>query len=171
MNTAMTTIDVILLATVFLPFLLLGRVGNRNKRKLYRQFKAIATKSGMNINNKEYWANSYIGIDSTQKLILFVRMEDDFLTEELIDLSKVVDCEVISSVKNVKTRNSKLNILQKVDLEIHVSGGRATVKRLNFYDHNRPYSEDFELKRAGKWNKLIQEHLLPVEAKGMASVA
>ncbi len=169
MITGMTALDILIVTTIFLPFILLARLGKKSKRKLYKQFKDSAQKNGLIISEKEFWANAYIGIDCEKKVLLFIRSEDGSLDEKLIDLNKVKECKVITSVENIRTKNTKQGILEKVGLQIYFTGKDTTMDLLNFYDYNRIYSEDFEVQRAEKWKKTINENRVHAMATAMAS--
>ena len=169
METSMTLVDTILVALIFLPLVLLGRWGNKSKRKLQREFRAIAKKYGLNIVEMEVWANANIGWDSDKNNLLFVRSEKDCLTKELIDMNLVADCQVHTSTKTIRKQKPGQDSLLQVDLQISFSGNRQPMKLLNFYDHNRMYSEDFEILRAKKWSKLIKEQASKAGAAVLAS--
>tara|TARA_R110002050_G_scaffold278045_4_gene423995 strand:- start:1454 stop:1960 length:507 start_codon:yes stop_codon:yes gene_type:complete len=161
MDTTMTLIDVIIVASIFLPFILLNRIGNGKKKKLLKQFSELASKNGLKITEKEFWANAHIGIDGAKGIVLFMRSENDSLEGELVDLNNVKECKVITSVKSPRAKHTKQNTLEKVDLHICYKGKGSSTEVLNFYDHNRIYSEDLEVKRAEKWKKLIETNLSP----------
>jgi len=169
MITGMTVLDILIVSAIFLPFIWLARIGKKPKRKLYKQFMDIAQKNGLHITEKEFWANAYIGIDCEKKELLFIRSEDGSLDKKLIDLSKVKECKVITSVENIRTKNTNQRILKKVDLQIYFTGKDTTMELLNFYDSNRIYSEDFEVKRAEEWKKTINENRVHAMITAMAS--
>ncbi len=169
MDTTLTLVDVLIVASIFVPIVVLIRIGSSPKRKLYKQFEALAEKNGLNIVEKEFWANSCIGIDSAKKIVLFVRNENNSVKEKLIALNNIKECKVATSVESIGTRTNKQNILQKVDLQIYFTGNSSSMDSLNFYDHHRIYSEDFEVVRAEKWKNIILEQLLTEKSMAMAS--
>ena len=160
MDTRTVAIFIIIMLVIFLPFVILNNIGKNVKRKLYKQFNSIAVKNELNINEKEFWANSYIGMDSAKKRLLFLNTDEGrFEDGEMVDLNTIKECNVVTSIKSINTKLKKENVLLKVALEIYYLDNRMPMKSLNFYDHNLPYNEDFELKRAEKWEKLIKDQI------------
>ncbi len=169
MDTTLTLVDVLIVASIFVPIFVLIRIGNNPKRKLFKQFKALAEKNGLNIVEKEFWANSCIGIDTAKKTLLFMRNENGSFNGELVALNNVKECKVATSVESIRTKTEKKNILQKVDLQIYFTGNSSSMDSLSFYDHHRIYSEDFEVMRAEKWKNIIHEQLATEKSMAMAS--
>ena len=165
----MTLVDALIVASIFVPIVVLIRIGSSHKRKLYKQFNVLAEKNGLNIVEKEFWANSCIGIDNAKKIVLFVRNENNSVIEKLIALNNLKECKVATSVESLGTRTNTQNILQKVELQMYFTGNSSSRDTLNFYDHNRIYNEDFEVMRAEKWKNIINEQLSTEKSMAMAS--
>lgn len=168
MDTTLTLVDALIVACMFVPIFVLIRIGNSTKRKLYKQFKTLAQKNGLNISEKEFWGNAYIGIDTAKQKLLFLRSEKDSFYDDLIDLKTIKECKVISLVRSIKIKHKKENILEKVDLQIYLTRNGTTMNSLNFYDHDRVFSENLEVMRAEKWKNIIQDQLSPQKALAMA---
>ncbi|MRH99684.1 hypothetical protein GH721_03975 [Kriegella sp. EG-1] len=157
MDTNLTVVNVLIVASVFAPLFILINIGNKNKRKISKQFKSLAHKYMLNITNQEYWGNALIGIDVNKQKLLFLRLENDSFTEYQIDLTKVVVCKINATYKSKKTKQKKENILEKVDLQLYFPGHTSNLISLNFYDHNRLFNENLEVMRAEKWKGLIMK--------------
>jgi hypothetical protein len=155
MDSSLTIVSLILVASVFMPFFLMNTAGKTEARKRSKLFKLAIAKYKLEISEKDSWGNSHIGIDTNKKSVLFMKMDDSVNMERYIDLNFAKDIKVISSVKTSKVGDRKQSLLLRVDVEISFQGQRP-VTNLNFYDHESIYAEDYEIKRAEKWKKTME---------------
>lgn len=143
---------------VFLPFVLLPLIQNSDKKKLQKKSAEESSKYGLNLDLKENWSMNFIGIDSTQKKLLWIqKLENDFITV-CIDLSRVRSTKLIISEIDKKINGKPEKVLERIDLEFLFFDEEK--KMLNFFDYNVFYNQDMEVAHAKKWNELIQKQLI-----------
>lgn len=158
MNIELIVISVILVALVFLPFILIPLVQNRGNNNLKKKFKDEADRLGLNIDIKELWNCNFIGIDSAQKKLLFVQKIDEAYVLENIDLSTVSQSRVIVAEIEKKVDKKEITELQRVDLEFTISATQQK-KLINLYDSDINFIQDLEVKHAENWNNQISQFI------------
>ncbi len=151
-------ISSILVAGVFLPFFLIDRTGWYDSKKRMNQYKLAIAKNKLNITQKEYWGNSFIGIDTAQKKLLFMKVGESGNTVELLDLNRAKECRIVNTMKYAKMKTKKESLLMRLDLEVSFVGNDQPIAVLNFFDMNDIYKEDFEQQRGEKWKALINSY-------------
>ena len=104
---------------------------------------------------KESWGNSFIGLVETNRTLVFAKVFDGVVALDNIDLNEVLNAKIIKKTHVVKTNNKKETVLERMDLEIKFLDESRQHKILNFYDIESIYIEDYELRRAEKWNAAI----------------
>jgi hypothetical protein len=158
MDINLTFIDLGIVILIFLPILFLLLKGNGTKRNLHARLKALADQNGLSIAEKEFWADTYMGLDRAKKKLLFLRSQKDGLQEVLVDLDQVSSCKITASHQKGQ-KNKKEDILNYVGLTFKPVDKGTDVQILDFYDRERTYIEDHEVQRAERWMKLVTQQL------------
>lgn len=148
-------VDLALVAAVFLPYFLFIFIGRKEEGTLKTKFSEEAKKHQLCFKEKESWNNNIIGLDTEKSLILLVQKRKDGLATELINLRQIKACEIIEDLRAVKIDKRTENILQRLDLQLKLHNG--SVQTVNLYNCEETYSQDYELKHAEKWNRIINE--------------
>lgn len=164
MNLELVIISLILVASVFVPFFIIDFSGKSGIKQMRKLFKLEQVKCNLKLTEQENWGNTFIGIDSVQKKMLFMKFVEAEPTVYLIDLSRIQSCEVESKVEIIKTKIKKESILQKLNLKITSIGANNFEDILNFYDAEGIYGEDFEMARAEKWKAIVKKNMSAMSA-------
>ncbi|MGB5556067.1 MAG: hypothetical protein WBM83_15535 [Flavobacteriaceae bacterium] len=153
MQTTFIILSLALVAMVFVPFFLMSSIGKKETKKLKSIGKTSVSSHNLKISQQEIWADHYLGIDTDQKKLLYLQVNESDKKELLIDLKTVKDCNKIEKIQAIKTKDKIENRLERLDLEVIFKNGTKTL--LNFYDSEKMYSEDYEVNRLEKWKQLI----------------
>ena len=166
MNTQVNIIAAVIIAIIFLPIYFLNKTGYTYLKKLTKKFNDIAANNNLKINQKECWANTCIGIDTTQHKLLYKRgLENN--DNIIVDLEHINSCELVKSVDQRRVDKVFVHQLVTLDLKLTVKKSKVPIL-LNFYDVANNYPEDFELKRIEKWLEIIKANLSPERIKKVA---
>ncbi|MCM4167512.1 hypothetical protein KCTC52924_00989 [Arenibacter antarcticus] len=157
MNNSMTLISVLLVLAVVIPFLVLNSSGKGEAKTIANRIKEFAKEAHLKFDQKESWGNRFIAIDKTRKILVFSRIVNGEVVINEVPMDQVEKSTIQKATKMVKTNSGKENVLQKLDLEITYFAHHEKALLLNFYDIDQIYTEDYELKRAEKWNVIINE--------------
>lgn len=157
MDISFIIVCLIVAGCIFVPFLLFILVGQNETKKIKKKVKRSLDNNALNISQSEIWGNTYIGITTDQKIILFLKFSELHNEEQLIYLNNVKGCEIVEKRKAVKINDKRESILEKLDLVVSLKTEKIVV--LNFYDYNGNYREDFELKRIEKWKAIMIDRL------------
>ena len=148
----------IILTTLFcvIPFISFMIIGKNNSKKREKLFKDAIKGESLTPNIKEQWNHNFIGLDKSQNIIIFLKLINQEVTIFKIDLKQLISCQINRKTREFKTDKKMETELQSLDLELTtISNGEPII--LNFYNIEEGFSEDLELKRAEKWQSLIQE--------------
>ncbi len=159
MNTSMILVSTLLVLCTVIPFVILNKSGKGDLKIMSNEIKKLMVQSQLKFDLKESWGNSFIGLDSNNRRLIFSKVFDGVVALENIDLEEVSNAKIIKKTQVVKSNNRKETVLEKLDLEIGFVDHEKEVKTLNFYDINSIYMEDYELVRAEKWNTAVNNIL------------
>lgn len=159
MNTSMILVSTLLVLCTVIPFVILNKSGKGDLKIMSNEIKKLMVQSQLKFDLKESWGNSFIGLDSNNRRLIFSKVFDGVVALENIDLKEVSNAKIIKKTQVVKSNNRKETVLEKLDLEIGFIDHEKEVKTLNFYDINSIYMEDYELVRAEKWNTAVNNIL------------
>ena len=155
MNTSMLLISVLLVLCTVIPFVILNKSGKGDLKIMSKEIKNLVIESKLKFDLKESWGNSFIGLDSNNKKLIFSKVFDGVVALANIDLNEVSNVKIEKKTYELKSKNKRETVLEKLDLEISFLDHEKPAKILNFYDINSIYMEDYELVRAEKWNTAI----------------
>lgn len=153
MDTSFVIVCLILVGSVFIPFFLFNSAGKKNAKRFGVKVKEVIAKNNLNISDSENWGDTYIGMDTNQRKILYLKFKASENLKELVDLDTMQTCQIAEKRKVVKINDKKELILEKLDLEILLKNSESLL--LNFYDINEDRTEDYELQRIEKWKAMI----------------
>ena len=151
-----------------LPFILFTYLGRKASIKSKRIIKDLLKKEDFNCNQKELWNNNFIGIDEAKNTLLFIKLTTPQNQIERINLNEVKSCLINKTTRDYK-RDKKIEYeLQTLNLELTFISDKTKLT-LNFYEITDMFSEDFEMKRAENWQKLILQHAVKSKASDIAA--
>ena len=139
---------------VVLPYLWFILIGKINSNKNDKLFKDVIKRENMSFNTKEQWNNNFIGIDESKNILMFIKLINQETSFSKIDLNKLKSCQINRKIMDLKKEKKTESKLQSLDLELIMKSDTIT---LHFYDTNDQFSEDMEMKRAEKWQTLIEQ--------------
>lgn len=146
------------ISLVFVPYFFILYMGHREDRKLLLLFRKEAKRNGLNIILKDRWNLNVIGIDQKQQKILFVQRRDEGYYIKVINLCSIKNCELFHDSKYFKINGGKELILQKIDLVLQPFNSDEKLV-ISLYDSDRTFEQDYELKHAEKWQRIINNNL------------
>jgi len=161
MNISMPLLSVLLVLATVTPFLILNYSGKGEAKILTKKADSLKKELNLKFSLKERWGNSFIGLDADQNTLVFMKVYDGVVATEIIDLATVGKSEIIKKDKVVRNAKSKDLVLEKLDLKLSFFDTDKRDKLLSFYDLEDVYLEDYELRRAEKWNAAIANTLVP----------
>lgn len=151
-------VSAILVLLVMLPFILLPFLQNSDRKKLDKKFHREEKNNDLHIGLKELWNQNFIGIDPTQKKLLFVQKNEEEFIVECIDLNTVNSCKPHIEEISVKKDKKTENLLTSVYLEFSFKNSEVK-KSIKLFDDELHISQDLEVKHANKWADLIKQQL------------
>ena len=157
MKIEMIAVDLAVVASVVVPYLILIFAGKISSNGLKKQFEAEALKLDLLPSLQHTWNSNKYGLDKSRKKLLFVRKVKDIFQAEVIDLLQLRGCRLeIESAEKGLQKNLEAH-LQRIDLELtYISGEK---KILNLFDFDLSPLQDYELENAQKLEFLIRENL------------
>lgn len=150
----------ILLSFTFVPVYILNNMGRKKGKSNIAKTKLLIKERGLVINQTESWGDYYIGIDTTNKKLVFInhKTEVTAMTEQLVDLTQISTCNIVENRKAKKINGRNESVLEKLDLEIQFKDGKNLL--IPFYDARNNQMENWEMKRIEKWKALVTENVL-----------
>ncbi len=156
MDTSFIAVCLILVGIVSIPFFLFNAAGQSERKKIKAKIKQVIVKNGLNISESENWGLRYLGIDTVQRKVLFLKSMQSEDIIQLLDLNTIKACQIAEKRKAIRTKDRKELMLEKLDLEILLKNGDNLF--LSFYDMNDDQMEDLELPRIEKWKAILIGH-------------
>lgn len=151
-------VSTILVVLIFLPFVLMPLLRNSDRKKLNKKFREEEKNHKLNTQLKENWNQNYIGLDLTEKKLLFVQKSEEDFVVEFIDLKLVNACKPFIEEINIQKDGKTESVLRRVNLEFSFKNSEIK-KSINLFDYDLHFTQDLEVKHAGKWANLINQQL------------
>ena len=157
MEISFNIITLIIMAVIIIPFLTLMFAGKKDNTKFINYCHQITQSMNLSIQEYEIWGNTYMGIDTTAKKVIYIRKTSTEAHKTVLDLSAIYGCEILEDRIQILKKDKKESLLKRLDLYIY-QNGQSHPTILNFYDLEREFQEDLELARIQKWKKRILDH-------------
>ena len=157
MEISFSIITLMILAVIIIPFLTFIYTGKKDSAKFVNYCHQITQSMNLIIQEDEIWGNTYMGIDTTAKKVIYIRKTATETQKTLLDLCAIHGCEILEDRIQILRKDKKESLLNKLDLCIYLNT-KSYPKILNFYDLEREYQEDLEMARIQKWKKRILDH-------------
>lgn len=141
-------------AAVAIPYILFILAAARPRKHLKLLFNKEAVALGLNFDQVDRWNSNFIGIDKTHQKVLFVQRIKEEVSVQLIDLKTLKKSILLHQTRTVKINKKNEEILQKVELELYMYNGDKKI--ISFFDSDLTYYQDYEMRNAEKWSKIIQ---------------
>lgn len=154
-------INLAVVSVIIVPVMYLIHLGQKQHREVGKKFRQEAKKLGLNIDEFDRWNNVALGIDfKQQKLILAMRKEQEVVIETT-PLNNIKSSTVKTVIHTSKGDGKPIEVLDKVYLELTPFDGTANIL-VCLFDTDYTFEQDYEIKHAEKWNKLINSRALEV---------
>lgn len=158
MNIEMLAVHIAVISLIFVPCLILVYCGRVEYRKINDLFKKEARKNGLSIDVKDRWNLNAIGIDHRKQKLLFIQRRNDELFVELISLCSIKQSQIRHHSLNTKINGVEEILLQKIELELIPLDGTDVIL-VSLFDSDLTFDQDYEMKHAEKWNRIINSNL------------
>lgn len=154
METGMIMIAVVLFTVILVPTLVLIQNTKKQSKKLFNGLNAVvAQKNGVLSQHTEQY-NFALGIDKTHKTLYFFKKSEETETSQIIDLTDIKSCEIVSKTRRIKKDKGFDEMLETIHLEF-ISKKSIEVVQLELYNEAESLLTD-ELAIAENWKKIVQ---------------
>ncbi len=165
------SITVVIILTTFLcvlPFLWFMLIGKNATRKKEKIFRDLIKKENLSLSQEEQWNNNFLGIDETKKVLTFITLNSLQTNILNIDLKDVKSCQINKVTRDFKRDKKVESELQTLHLELTYNSSKPK-EVLTLYNIEDQLSEDFEIKRAEKWQQIINQNLVKSKTNTLAA--
>lgn len=166
MENSVIIISIILVASVFVPFFLFIYNGTKNTSNTKKQINALLEKNGLSYGLTEIWRKNFIGISKDHNMLTYINLKEKKPIINNIKLNDISQCNII---KHQNNDLSKFRGLKSLQLELVFVNSRNPTVLLTFFNIDDDLSEDFEMPRIEKWQKLITNSITPNRTSKLAS--
>gem|GEM_PF-1635211 len=168
MKVSSTVVIVIITLLCIFPFVWFMLIGQKATLKSKKIIKGLIQKEDLTLNNEAFWNRSFIGIDPTKNILLYVKLTTETPEVLKLDLNDVKTCRINRVARDYKHENRTESELQSLFLEIGFASNKPDVA-LKFYDIEDKFSENLEMNRAETWQKAILEAISKNSSKNTAA--
>ncbi|RSK40743.1 hypothetical protein [Mangrovimonas spongiae] len=150
MNSGITLIEAVLIAICASPFILMAINKAKNNKKHLLELSTLAKQNNYQITQHEVFANISLGLDTIKNQLLFVRNDNNIITQESINLSEIKHCTVL---KHNDSKNQK-NV-SEINLVLTPKETKHPEKKLTFFNIQTEMMLSGQLQVAEKWKDII----------------
>lgn len=168
MKLSESVMTILMIVLGILPFIWFTYLGKKVSGKSKNIINDLLKKEDFNFNQKELWNHNFIGIDEVKNKLLFIKLSSGENSIERINLNEVKSCQINKTTRDYKREKKMESELQTLSLELTFIVGKPKMI-LNFYDINDSLSEDFEMKRAEKWQQIILQNIAKSKTASIAA--
>jgi len=155
MNLGTIIIGAIAVAICFLPFFLMNSGKKKRDRQLIQSLNDFAAKSNCSISKTDIWYNAAIGLDEKNKVLFFLKKENDKESIKEIKLSEIQNAKILKNSKPYGKKNNESILIEHIGLALSSGDKNKPDIVLTFYSSisNRQIHTEFQL--AEKWEKNV----------------
>ncbi|HEY4650466.1 MAG TPA: hypothetical protein VIG72_03585 [Pontibacter sp.] len=160
-------IVVLIIAALFIVPMAYFRT--KQKRKTRGILNALSQLNGLNLSITEFdsWNDIYaIGLDKVQKKLVYTKNSGKGKIQQVIDLTTVTRCELISNYQDVNGNR----VFEAIKLQVAFSNPNQQEIALEFYSNQNSLSVNEELQLATKWQNIVKAQL-QTEGRKAAAIA
>jgi len=143
MDLEITLIGAILLTLFVLPIIIVSRNSNGNEKETLKRLHTLALNNNCSISEFEILKHIIMGLDTKNRKLFFIRKKSIGFEEQVISLSEIKECQVLSKNKSKKEHGLSDKTVEKIELSF------------TYFDRKKPnskveiYNEDVDLFMAG----------------------
>jgi len=152
MDTSLVIMFLIVMGSIFIPYFFFTSAGQSEGKKIETKIKQAISENNLTISESESWCGRYLGIDTIQRKVLFLKIAQSENQIHLLDLNTIKECKILERRKVLKIKDKKEKTLENLDLEVTLNN--RDILLLNFYD-DQDLKENFELRRIEKWKSIV----------------
>ncbi len=164
----MLIVNIAVLSLVIVPCYIIVYIGHKQYNKIGKRFQEEVKIHSLQIDEYERWNRNALGIDFKQQKLLFVTIQNEALTVKMYPLENIKESKIIPYFHTVKTGGKVSQKMDKLFLELTPYDEIDKVL-ISLYDSNHTYEEEYEMKHAEKWNKLINNAVIKTQRKQKAA--
>lgn len=150
-------VHLLVVSAVCIPYILFIFAAVKERKNLKSIFYKEALKLDLDPDRVDRWNGNIVGLDTHLRRLLFVQSRKNEVVVKTIDLKNIKKTALLYETQSMKVNDRKEDILQSIDLELNFHNGEKEL--LNLYDCEITYSQDYEMKNAEKWNRILNESL------------
>lgn len=148
-------VDFLVVAAVVIPYFLFIFSARKEGARLRQQFREEAQYLAFHPEEQDQWNNNIIGLNKEKEQLLFLQRRKAGIVTEFIDLKQVQACSILEQKKSLRENKRQQEVLEKLDLQLLLNDGSH--RTVTLYDCEETYSQDYELKHAEQWTRIINE--------------
>lgn len=121
-------------------------------------FNRAATAASLSISDREHLQERLLGMDRSQKMLVWLESSETEDLVELIDLRGIVACNLIRATHKLKTGDNH-TVVTGVHLQLDSATGDKRSYMITFYDNVRNNQQEMPglVRKAEQWQKTIKE--------------
>ncbi|WP_027418295.1 hypothetical protein [Crocinitomix catalasitica] len=160
MNLSTTITGLVLVLVIILPFAGMRMKRKKSNKKLLDALNELAVSNHFSINQHELLSDIAIGIDAIKKQLFFVKRTDQFDVNQIVDLSHIVNCEIVKTQRNVENATTPFKIIEKLELVCQSqTGNKKSQSVIEFYNADIDMQLNGELQLLEHWKNIIVEKI------------
>lgn len=164
----MLIVNIAVLSLVIVPCAIILYIGHKQYNKVGKRFQQETKLHGLHIDEYDRWNQNAMGMDYKQQKILLVSNRNGQMYVGVIPLNNIKESVLTPCTHSVKTANKVTTVLDKIFLELTPFDGTDKII-INLFDSEYTFEQDYEMKHAEEWNKLINNAVVKPQVKQKAA--
>lgn len=158
MNFGITIIGIIIIALIFLPFILISRSRIIKTKQIQRTLSDFALQHGCQVSQQELCSDFIIGIDEVKNYVFFIKRDDYRYHSNFVNLADFNNCKLINIGRSVG-RDSSYKVIERLELCFVPKEKDGKEILFEFYNAEKRSQLNDELQCIEKWSKLINSSM------------
>ncbi|WP_452223556.1 hypothetical protein [Lacinutrix chionoecetis] len=158
METGMLITDIILLAIVIIPFLLIIRGTKKKDKKIYKALETVVKINNGVLTNSTVHNSFALGIDNADNKLYFVKNNLENINSQIINLNEMEFCRVETVTQSIKSNKTSYLVTDKLLLSF-VQKNKAASINLELFNSALDTQLNGEVAVADSWKTKINQIL------------
>lgn len=158
MNFGITIIGIIIIALIFIPFILISRSRNIKTKQIQRTLSDFALQHGCQVSQQELCSDFIIRVDEVKNYVFFIKRDDYRYHSNFVNLADFNNCKLINIGRSLG-RDSGYKVIEQLELFFVPKEKAGKEVRFEFYNTEKRSQINDELQCIEKWSKLIKSSM------------
>lgn len=155
----MAILGLVAIMIFIVPFVVMYYNRLKREKLMLRPLEALSKEHNSALNQHEFCGDFIIGMDENKNFVFFVKIKDEEVISQFVDLSDIQGCQVLKKTRSGANGNGNFALVESIELGFTSRNHGKVETKFKFYSDETNMQLAGEVQVAEKWSTLINNKL------------